>query len=144
MTVSYKYTSTIFLLFISILSARLLIPRRSPPTMSSLTRSVVKSVLAIETEEVAGAVVRRFVGTVVLRNPTPFLTLKHFRIGNPRPSPQRPGHRHILQATHFPHSRRQHGAIDVSLTYPDLDIKILPVTRELLNLEDASRWPLAK
>jgi len=64
--------------------------------MSSLTRSVVKSVLSIETEEGAGAVVRRSIGTMVLRNLTPFLMLDHFRIGKGAGFPDHP---HRGQAT---------------------------------------------
>ena len=96
MSVSYKYALTILLFFISILSARLLIPRSPPPAMSSLTRSVVKSVLAIETEEGAGAVVRRSIGTMVLRNLTPFLMLDHFLINKGAGFPDHP---HRGQAT---------------------------------------------
>ena len=96
MAVAYKYASYILLLLISILSAHLLIPRSQPPTMSSLTRSVVKSVLAIETEEGAGAVVRRSIGTMVLRNLTPFLMLDHFRISKGAGFPDHP---HRGQAT---------------------------------------------
>ena len=67
----------------------------------STSRSVVKKVLSVETEEVwhgsrlsvrrysgtdsrclqgAGAVVRRSIGTPQLRNLTPFLMLDHFHI----------------------------------------------------------------
>jgi hypothetical protein len=96
MPVSYKYASTILLFLISILSAHLLIPRSPPPAMSSLTRSVVKSVLAIETKEGVGAVVRRSIGTTVLRNLTPFLMLDHFRISKGAGFPDHP---HRGQAT---------------------------------------------
>ena len=58
--------------------------------MSRLTRSVVKSVLAIETEEGAGAVVRRSIGTTALRNLTPFLMLDHFHINKGAGFPDHP------------------------------------------------------
>ena len=93
---SYKYVSATFLLLISILSARFLISRSPPPAMSSLTRSVVKSVLAVETQEGAGAVVRRSIGTMALRNLTPFLMLDHFHIGKGAGFPDHP---HRGQAT---------------------------------------------
>ena len=92
----HKYTSAIFLLFISILSAHLLIPRSPQSNMSSVTRSVVKSVLAIETQEGAGAVVRRSIGTMALRNLTPFLLLDHFHISKGAGFPDHP---HRGQAT---------------------------------------------
>jgi hypothetical protein len=90
MPVSYKYASAVLLFLISLLSAHLLIPRSQPPAMSRLTRSVVKSVLAIETEEGAGAVVRRSIGTTALRNLTPFLMLDHFHIGKGAGFPDHP------------------------------------------------------
>lgn len=96
MPVSYKYTSAIFLFILSIFSARLLIPRSPPQTMSTLTRSVVQGVLAIETKEGVGAVVRRSIGTMTLRNLTPFLMLDHFRIGKGAGFPDHP---HRGQAT---------------------------------------------
>ena len=95
-TLSYKYTSIVFLFFISTLSAHLLVSRSPPQTMSSITRSVVKSVLAIETQEGAGAVVRRSIGTMVLRNLTPFLMLDHFHVGKGAGFPDHP---HRGQAT---------------------------------------------
>jgi hypothetical protein len=90
MSASYKYASAVLLFLISLLSAHLLIPRSQPPAMSRLTRSVVKSVLAIETEEGAGAVVRRSIGTTALRNLTPFLMLDHFHIGKGAGFPDHP------------------------------------------------------
>lgn len=96
MPISYKYVSTIPLFIISILSAHFLIPRSPPPAMSSLTRSVVKSVLAVETHDGAGAIVRRSIGTPALRNLTPFLMLDHFRISEGAGFPDHP---HRGQAT---------------------------------------------
>ena len=97
MPAPYKYVTAVLLFLISILSARFLIPRsQPPPAMSSITRSVAKSVLAIETKEGAGAVVRRSIGTPALRNLTPFLMLDHFRIGKGAGFPDHP---HRGQAT---------------------------------------------
>ncbi|KAJ6477182.1 RmlC-like cupin domain-containing protein [Mycena vitilis] len=47
---------------------------------SSVTRSVTKKVLAIETPEGQGALVRRSIGSAGLRNLTPFLMLDHFHV----------------------------------------------------------------
>ncbi|GAA98969.1 uncharacterized protein L969DRAFT_51055 [Mixia osmundae IAM 14324] len=44
------------------------------------SRTVVKSVLAIEQEEGIGARVRRSIGTAALQNLSPFLMLDHFRV----------------------------------------------------------------
>jgi hypothetical protein len=48
--------------------------------LSSVTRNVVKKVLAVETPEGAGALVRRSIGSMSLRNLTPFLLLDHFHV----------------------------------------------------------------
>lgn len=48
--------------------------------LSSVSRGVAKKVLAIETPEGAGALVRRSIGSMNLRNLTPFLMLDHFHI----------------------------------------------------------------
>lgn len=45
-----------------------------------VSRSVAKKVLAVETPEGAGAVVRRSIGTPKLRNFSPFLMLDHFKV----------------------------------------------------------------
>ncbi|OJT15749.1 Pirin [Trametes pubescens] len=45
---------------------------------ASTSRKVVKKVLSVETDEGAGAKVRRSIGTPQLRNLTPFLMLDHF------------------------------------------------------------------
>ena len=50
-------------------------------TTMSISRSVVKKVPAIEQSEGDGARVRRSIGSMGLRNLTPFLMLDHFRIG---------------------------------------------------------------
>ncbi|TNY23077.1 RmlC-like cupin domain-containing protein [Rhodotorula diobovata] len=48
-------------------------------SVAQVSRSVVKAVLARETPEGAGAIVRRSIGTPELRNLTPFLMLDNFR-----------------------------------------------------------------
>jgi len=48
--------------------------------LSSISRNVVKKVLAVETPEGAGALVRRSIGSMSLRNLTPFLMLDHFHV----------------------------------------------------------------
>ncbi|KAI0721664.1 RmlC-like cupin domain-containing protein [Cerioporus squamosus] len=62
----------------------------------STSRSVVKKVLSVETEEGAGAVVRRSIGSPQLRNVTPFLMLDHFHISKGAGFPDHP---HRGQAT---------------------------------------------
>ncbi|KAH6918630.1 pirin domain-containing protein [Coprinopsis sp. MPI-PUGE-AT-0042] len=67
-------------------------------TMSAarISRTVVKQVLAVEQAEGAGARVRRSIGSMTLRNLTPFLMLDHFKIGNGAGFPDHP---HRGQAT---------------------------------------------
>lgn len=48
--------------------------------LSSVSRNVVRKVLAIETPEGAGPLVRRSIGSMNLRNLTPFLMLDHFHV----------------------------------------------------------------
>jgi len=48
--------------------------------LSSVSRNVVRKVLAVETPEGAGALVRRSIGSKSLRNLTPFLMLDHFHV----------------------------------------------------------------
>ncbi|KAJ7652607.1 RmlC-like cupin domain-containing protein [Mycena rosella] len=54
--------------------------KTSMPSASSITRAVTKKVLAIETPEGQGALVRRSIGSMSLRNLTPFLMLDHFHV----------------------------------------------------------------
>lgn len=96
MALSYKYASAVLLFFISVLSAYLFVPQSPPQDMSTITRSVVKSVLAVETKEGVGAVVRRSIGTMALRNLTPFLMLDHFHVSKGAGFPDHP---HRGQAT---------------------------------------------
>ncbi|KAJ7862325.1 RmlC-like cupin domain-containing protein, partial [Mycena leptocephala] len=71
-------------LFIFSLAAYLAIPtqtlRNHAMSASSITRAVTKKVLAVETPEGQGALVRRSIGSTGLRNLTPFLMLDHFHV----------------------------------------------------------------
>ncbi|KAF9053586.1 hypothetical protein BDZ89DRAFT_1088142 [Hymenopellis radicata] len=64
--------------------------------LSSITRHVAKKVLAVETPEGAGALVRRSIGSMSLRNLTPFLMLDHFHVSQGAGFPDHP---HRGQAT---------------------------------------------
>lgn len=55
-----------------------------------LSRNVAKKVLAIETPEGAGALVRRSIGTPALRNISPFLMLDHFTVAEGAGFPDHP------------------------------------------------------
>ncbi|GAA5907209.1 hypothetical protein JCM6882_008391 [Rhodosporidiobolus microsporus] len=50
-------------------------------TAARVSRSVTKAILAVETPEGVGAVVRRSIGSPQLRNFTPFLMLDNFKVG---------------------------------------------------------------
>ncbi|KAF7312988.1 hypothetical protein MKEN_00983500 [Mycena kentingensis (nom. inval.)] len=62
----------------------------------SVSRSVTKKVLSVETPEGDGALVRRSIGTPQLRNLTPFLMLDHFHV---KPGAGFPDHPHRGQST---------------------------------------------
>ncbi|EIM89891.1 pirin domain-containing protein [Stereum hirsutum FP-91666 SS1] len=62
----------------------------------SVSRQVIKKVFAVETAEGAGALVRRSIGSMGLRNLTPFLMLDHFHISKGAGFPDHP---HRGQAT---------------------------------------------
>lgn len=64
--------------------------------LASVSRSVVRNLLAVETPEGAGALVRRSIGTANLRNLTPFLMLDHFHVSKGAGFPDHP---HRGQAT---------------------------------------------
>jgi len=64
--------------------------------LSSVTRNAIKKVLAVETPEGAGALVRRSIGSMSLRNLTPFLMLDHFHVSKGAGFPDHP---HRGQAT---------------------------------------------
>ncbi|GLB35000.1 putative pirin family protein [Lyophyllum shimeji] len=70
--------------------------RFSQLTTMSISRSVVKKVLAVETPEGDGALVRRSIGSMNLRNLTPFLMLDHFHVTKGAGFPDHP---HRGQAT---------------------------------------------
>ncbi|KAF5392202.1 hypothetical protein D9757_001411 [Collybiopsis confluens] len=63
---------------------------------ASVSRNIVKKVLAVETPEGAGALVRRSIGSMTLRNLSPFLMLDHFTISKGAGFPDHP---HRGQAT---------------------------------------------
>lgn len=64
--------------------------------LSSVSRNVARKVLAVETPEGAGALVRRSIGSMSLRNLTPFLMLDHFHVAEGAGFPDHP---HRGQAT---------------------------------------------
>lgn len=68
----------------------------STSTMAAISRTLVKKVLSQETSEGAGAIVRRSIGSMSLRNLTPFLMLDHFHIAKGAGFPDHP---HRGQAT---------------------------------------------
>ncbi|GAA5921028.1 hypothetical protein JCM21900_001862 [Sporobolomyces salmonicolor] len=72
-----------------------------------ISRSVVKSVLARETPEGAGAVVRRSIGTAQLRNFTPFLMLDNFKVGQGAGFPDHP-HRGMTTLTYMLEGEFEH------------------------------------
>lgn len=62
----------------------------APSTSALLSRTVAKKVLAIETPEGAGALVRRSIGTPALKNISPFLMLDHFTVAEGAGFPDHP------------------------------------------------------
>ncbi|THU90703.1 hypothetical protein K435DRAFT_830125 [Dendrothele bispora CBS 962.96] len=64
--------------------------------LTSISRNVAKKVLAVETPEGAGALVRRSIGSMTLRNLSPFLMLDHFHVSKGAGFPDHP---HRGQAT---------------------------------------------
>jgi len=64
--------------------------------LSAISRLVTKKVLAVETPEGAGALVRRSIGSMNLKNLTPFLMLDHFHVSQGAGFPDHP---HRGQAT---------------------------------------------
>lgn len=74
---------------------------------SKSSREIAKKVRSIETEEGAGAVVRRSIGTPALRNISPFLMLDHFRIGEGAGFPDHP-HRGQTTVTYVLDGQSQH------------------------------------
>ncbi|GAA5879159.1 hypothetical protein JCM16303_001321 [Sporobolomyces ruberrimus] len=76
-------------------------------SLHQVSRSVLKSVLAVETPEGAGAVVRRSIGTSQLRNFTPFLMLDNFRVSPGAGFPDHP-HRGMTTLTYMLEGEFQH------------------------------------
>ncbi|EKM82723.1 hypothetical protein AGABI1DRAFT_82463 [Agaricus bisporus var. burnettii JB137-S8] len=76
-------------------------------SFSSVSRSVVKKVLAVETPEGAGARVRRSIGSMTLRNLTPFLMLDHFHVSKGAGFPDHP-HRGQATVTYMLDGKFQH------------------------------------
>jgi len=75
--------------------------------MSSVSRSVVKKVLSVETPEGDGALVRRSIGSMKLRNLTPFLMLDHFHVSEGAGFPDHP-HRGQATVTYMLEGASQH------------------------------------
>jgi len=70
---------SILILFISIYFIYFNQPPLTRTTsMNRISRSIAKKVLAVQTPEGDGALVRRSIGSMSLRNLTPFLMLDHF------------------------------------------------------------------
>ncbi|GAA6004084.1 hypothetical protein JCM10207_002418 [Rhodosporidiobolus poonsookiae] len=69
-------------------------------TAARASRSVVKAILAVETPEGAGAVVRRSIGTPQLRNFSPFLMLDNFKVAEGAGFPDHP-HRGMSTMTYM-------------------------------------------
>ncbi|KWU43480.1 RmlC-like cupin [Rhodotorula sp. JG-1b] len=76
-------------------------------TAAQVSRSVVKSILAIETPEGAGAMVRRSIGTSQLRNFTPFLMLDNFLVKEGAGFPDHP-HRGMTTLTYMLEGEFEH------------------------------------
>ncbi|KAI0341726.1 hypothetical protein BDW22DRAFT_1358575 [Trametopsis cervina] len=72
------------------------IPTREYMAGNNVSRSVEKKVYAVETPEGEGALVRRSIGNMKLRNVTPFLMLDHFNVAEGAGFPDHP---HRGQAT---------------------------------------------
>ncbi|CCL99149.1 uncharacterized protein FIBRA_01164 [Fibroporia radiculosa] len=82
-------------------------PLRLKMAFSSASRRVVKKVLAIETPEGEGALVRRSIGSQKLRNLTPFLMLDHFHVSKGAGFPDHP-HRGQATVTYMMEGSSQH------------------------------------
>uniref|UniRef100_A0A0W0F8Y3 Pirin domain-containing protein n=1 Tax=Moniliophthora roreri TaxID=221103 RepID=A0A0W0F8Y3_MONRR len=80
---------------------------KSTEIMTSVSRSVVKKVLAVETPEGAGALVRRSIGSMNLRNLSPFLMLDHFTVSKGAGFPDHP-HRGQATVTYMLEGKSQH------------------------------------
>jgi len=76
-------------------------------TITQVSRVILKKVLAVETPEGAGALVRRSIGSINLRNLTPFLLLDHFHIKKGAGFPDHP-HRGQATVTYMLEGSSQH------------------------------------
>jgi hypothetical protein len=84
------------------------IPTEEPePMMAAISRSIVKKVYAVETAEGAGAVVRRSIGSMGLRNLSPFLMLDHFNMDVGSGFPDHP-HRGQVTVTYMLQGSSRH------------------------------------
>ncbi|KAG8217476.1 RmlC-like cupin domain-containing protein [Butyriboletus roseoflavus] len=73
----------------------------------ALSRSVIKKVFAVETAEGVGALVRRSIGSMNLRNLTPFLMLDHFHVSKGAGFPDHP-HRGQVTVTYMLEGSSRH------------------------------------
>jgi len=89
---------------------------RSTPTITdikpvvdtmSISRHVIKRVLAVEQSEGVGARVRRSIGSMALRNLSPFLMLDHFTVSKGAGFPDHP-HRGQATVTYMTHGSSRH------------------------------------
>ncbi|KAF8797981.1 hypothetical protein BYT27DRAFT_7203669 [Phlegmacium glaucopus] len=76
-------------------------------TSAQISRTILKKVLAVETPEGVGALVRRSIGSINLRNLTPFLLLDHFHIKEGAGFPDHP-HRGQATVTYMLEGSSQH------------------------------------
>lgn len=76
-------------------------------SLLSVSRSVVKTVFAVETPEGDGALVRRSIGSMNLKNLTPFLMLDHFHVSKGAGFPDHP-HRGQATVTYMLEGSSQH------------------------------------
>jgi len=76
-------------------------------TIAQVSRVIVNKVLAVETPEGAGALVRRSIGSINLRNLTPFLLLDHFHVKEGAGFPDHP-HRGQATVTYMLEGSSQH------------------------------------
>ncbi|KAH8106708.1 RmlC-like cupin domain-containing protein [Cristinia sonorae] len=74
---------------------------------AAVSRNVVKKILSVETPEGAGALVRRSIGTMKLKNLTPFLLLDHFHVSKGAGFPDHP-HRGQATVTYMLEGSSQH------------------------------------
>ncbi|GAA5974525.1 hypothetical protein JCM11641_002075 [Rhodosporidiobolus odoratus] len=76
-------------------------------TAARVSRSVTKAILAVETPEGAGAMVRRSIGTPQLRNFSPFLMLDNFKVSEGAGFPDHP-HRGMTTLTYMLEGEFEH------------------------------------